>query len=66
MPVFSLLGSKINHFKDNDLVCYCFQYTKKQIQQDYIENGRSLILERITAEKKAGECDCARKNPKGR
>lgn len=66
MAGFSPLGPKINHFKDDDLVCYCFQYTKKQIEADYTKNGRSMILERIAAEKKAGGCDCARKNPKGR
>jgi hypothetical protein len=50
----------------NDLVCYCFGYTKDDIEQDYITQGRSLILERIAAEKKAGACDCANQNPKGR
>lgn len=50
----------------NDLVCYCFRYTKYDIEQDFITNGRSLIMERIAAEKKAGACDCANKNPKGR
>lgn len=53
-------------FNDNDLVCYCFQYTKKQIEDDYIDKGQSMILERIMAEKKAGGCDCAHRNPKGR
>ncbi len=53
-------------FKDNDLVCYCFQYTRKQIEKDYIDNGRSMILEKITLEKKTGGCDCTLKNPKGR
>ena len=52
-------------FKDNDLVCYCFGYAKKDIEQDYRKSGRSTILERIAAEKKTGRCDCARKNPKG-
>lgn len=56
----------VDEFKENDLVCYCFQLTRKQIEQDYIDNGRSVILEKITAEKDAGGCDCARKNPKGR
>jgi hypothetical protein len=51
-------GSK---FKDNDLVCYCFQYTRKQIEKDYLYHRRSMILE-----KKTGGCDCAQKNPKGR
>ena len=51
--------------KDN-LICYCFEYTKNDIEQDFTKNGRSLIMEEITAEKKAGRCDCATKNPKGR
>ena len=56
-----------NEFKDDDLVCYCFGYTRKDIEKDYVDNnGQSRILERITFEKKAGKCDCAQKNPKGR
>jgi hypothetical protein len=55
-----------NEFKDDGLVCYCFQYTKNQIEKDYMDNGRSVILEKITLEKKSGGCDCAQKNPKGR
>ena len=47
--------------QDTDLICYCFGFTKQDIEQDFIKNGRSLILE-----KKAGGCDCAAKNPKGR
>jgi len=57
---------KINEFKDNDLVCYCFEYTRKDIEKDYLDNGRSLIIEKISFEKKAGGCNCAVKNPKGR
>ncbi|MDQ1331902.1 MAG: hypothetical protein QG578_2172 [Thermodesulfobacteriota bacterium] len=53
-------------FKDDDLVCYCFGYTKKDIAKDYRDNGRSVILEKIAFEKKAGGCNCAVKNPKGR
>jgi len=48
------------------LVCYCFQYTKKQIEEDFIKNGKSTILKKIALAKKNGECDCAIKNPKGR
>ena len=51
--------------KDN-LICYCFAYTKDDIEQDFTINGRYLIMEKIAAEKKAGGCDCATKNPKGR
>ncbi len=59
-------GQKIDEFKESDLVCYCFQFTRKQIERDYVDNGRSTILEKIEYEKKSGGCDCAQKNPKGR
>ncbi len=56
-----------NEFEDDDLVCYCFGYTRKDIEKDYVDNdSRSTILERIAVEKKAGKCDCAQKNPKVR
>jgi hypothetical protein len=56
-----------NEFRDDELVCYCFGYRKKDIEKDYVvNNGQSTILERITFEKNAGKCDCAQKNPKGR
>jgi hypothetical protein len=48
------------------LVCWCFGYTGEDIERDMLENaGRSTIMERIIAEKKAGACRCAEKNPKG-
>jgi len=55
-----------NEFNDDDLVCYCFEYTKKDIENDFNKNGKSLIYEKIVSEKKAGGCNCALKNPKGR
>jgi len=48
------------------LVCYCFGYTAEDIAKDAIRNGRSVIMERIAAEKKVGGCNCSEKNPKGR
>ena len=33
------------------LICYCFQYTADDIQLDYLENGRSTIMEKIQMEK---------------
>jgi hypothetical protein len=54
-----------NEFKENDLVCYCFKYTKRDIENDFRENGRSLINRRIASEKKSGGCNCATLNPKG-
>lgn len=59
-------SQETNEFKDDDLVCYCFEYTRKDIEKDYAYNGgQSTILERIIFEKKAGKCDCVQKNPKG-
>lgn len=53
--------------KDTATVCYCFGYTKKDIENDYLaHDGRSTILERIIQEKQAGGCNCAHTNPKGR
>jgi hypothetical protein len=50
-----------------ELFCYCFGYSAADIREDVIaNNGRSPILERITAEKKAGSCQCATLHPEGR
>jgi hypothetical protein len=48
------------------LICYCFSYTASDIERDVLANGKSTIMERIMSEKKAGGCQCATKNPKGR
>ena len=58
--------SKRDQFNDDDLVCYCFIHTKRDIENDYLKNNLSLILEKITLEKRMGKCNCAQKNPKGR
>ncbi len=50
----------------DDLVCYCFEYSSEDIKRDYINNGRSLIMEKIMEEKKFGRCQCVTKNPKGK
>ncbi len=49
-----------------DLICYCFNYTDKDIELDLRQNGKSTIMEKILAEKRMGGCQCATKNPKGR
>jgi len=47
--------------------CYCFGYSEEDIIQDVLQNnGRSLIMERILVEKKAGGCSCGSKHPLGR
>ena len=65
-PISRSFFVEAGEFKDDDLVCYCFGYTRKDIEKDYLDKGRSLILEKIVIEKKAGGCNCAVKNPKGR
>ena len=49
----------------SDLIRYCFNYTNKDIIDDYKKNGKSTILEKIQREKKKGNCACHIKNPKG-
>lgn len=49
-----------------DLICYCFNYTAEDIEQDVRARGRSTIMEKIAAEKRMGNCQCGVKNPKGR
>ena len=50
----------------DELICYCFNYTVGDIERDALAHGRSTIMEKIAAEKKAGACRCGEKNPKGR
>ena len=59
-------SKEITDHRADDFICYCFEYTRDDIEQDFIKNGRSLIMEKITAEKKKGRCDCTNKNPKGK
>jgi hypothetical protein len=52
--------------KKDDRICYCFGYTVDDIESDALANSRSLIMEKIASEKRAGGCNCSEKNPKGR
>jgi len=47
-------------------VCYCFGFTRTEIQREVVETGRSTILDRIKTEVKAGNCSCEVKNPSGK
>jgi Zinc binding domain len=58
------VGSK--EMADHIPVCYCFGFTRKDIQREIAETGDSTIAERITAEVKAGDCACEVKNPSGK
>ena len=53
--------------EESDLipVCYCFGFSRKDIQAEVVETGRSAIALRITAEVKEGRCACEVKNPSG-
>ena len=66
-PSFPTLATQETpSFRPEELVCFCFGFTRADIEQDFLRNGRSLILEKVAAEKKAGGCDCVHKNPRGR
>ena len=58
------VGAKANG--DAIPVCYCFGFTRKDIEDDVAETSRSTIAERISAEVKAGNCACEVKNPSGK
>lgn len=48
-------------------ICYCFGYSEEDITRDVLENNsRSLIIERILAEKKSEGCNCGTNHPLGR
>ncbi len=47
-------------------ICYCFEHSEEDIRRDVLSSGgRSLIMEHIMAEKKAGTCRCETLNPTG-
>ena len=47
-------------------VCYCFGFTRKDIENEIAASGRSTVVERISAEVKQGNCACEVKNPSGK
>lgn len=46
-------------------LCYCFGFTYADVAQEVALRGASSIPARITAEVRAGRCDCAQRNPSG-
>jgi copper chaperone CopZ len=65
-PFATLAPLEKDAFRPDELICYCFGYTRGAIEKDFLQHQRSLIMERIAVEKRAGGCDCVNKNPKGR
>jgi hypothetical protein len=59
-------SNELDDHNENPLICYCFGYTKHDLEEDFTVNGRSLIMERIMTEKRLGGCQCATKNPSGK
>ena len=47
-------------------VCYCWGYTKKEIIEDFLQHGRSLIKDQINSNCDSAPCPCNLKNPSGR
>ena len=46
-------------------ICYCFNFDRQAIQEDFRNKGSTEILKIITARVKAGECQCEVTNPSG-
>ena len=46
-------------------VCYCFGFSRADIEREIADTGGCTIAARITAEVKAGKCACEIKNPAG-
>jgi hypothetical protein len=47
-------------------VCYCFGFTRKDIEDEIAETGYSTVADRISTEVTAGRCACEVKNPSGK
>ena len=46
-------------------VCYCFGFSRADIERELAETGGCTIAARITSEVRAGNCACEIKNPAG-
>lgn len=50
----------------DDLVCYCFQISRGDIEQDVRESGGRSVPHFIRSEIRAGHCSCETLNPTGK
>lgn len=59
---------RVSAKENSDLVpvCYCFGFTRKDIENEIAETKGSTVADRITAEIRAGNCACEVKNPSGK
>jgi hypothetical protein len=51
---------------DPNPACYCFGFTRKNIQDEIVKTRRSTIVEQITREVREGNCACEVKSPSGK
>jgi len=47
-------------------ICYCFGFSKKDIEDEIRSTGKSTVAERITEEVEADRCACEVKTPSGK
>jgi hypothetical protein len=52
-------------YRDETLVCYCFQHTVGSIRAEIIQTGVSTVIDQIMAGIQAGQCACDIRNPQG-
>jgi hypothetical protein len=55
----------IKETEDPIPVCYCFGWTREQIDDEIHRTGKSLAVEDIANKIKTTGCDCQRNNPSG-
>jgi len=49
-----------------ELLCYCFGLTRKDIVEDLASHGTSTLLTKIIHAKLSGECRCVETHPEKR
>ena len=68
-PVFEKIDLRVKVYSkdmgEDVNACYCFDWTRKRITDQIDTTGISTAFDEITAEVKAGRCECELKNPKG-
>ncbi|MDD1701161.1 MAG: (2Fe-2S)-binding protein [Methanoregula sp.] len=55
----------IKETEDPVPMCYCFGWTRKQIDEEIARTGKSLAVEDIMNRMKTAGCNCERNNPSG-
>lgn len=64
--VLSALGVRPGFKRGGDLLCYCFQLCRQEVESEMATKGATSIPERIASQVKAGACACDVRNPSGK